>query len=160
MELMIDNCTWIKLETLHNLKIFDIMTLYEWAEIIITHAILKEIRYFKVTICQINQTIIKPVGNREIFDEAISLKLGEADASILSLGAKTEHSIIISEDGGVLEFARSHGFAILQLIDLFSLMEQQNIITKRELYKITRKLRELKNFTKKKQKKVKSHLHE
>jgi hypothetical protein len=100
------------------------------------------------------------IGNQDLYNEAILLKLGEADASILSLDTKSEDSIIISEDGGILEFARSHGFAILQLIDLFSLMEQQNILNKRELYKITRKLRELKNITKKKQKKVKQILQE
>jgi len=158
MQFLIDTCTWIKLDKLQKLKEFSTSQLYLWGEVQITHEVLKEINHFRVLSCIRKDTTILPIGNRQIYDDATSTQLDEADASLLSNGARTQDKIIISEDPGLLNFARLYRITALQLIDLFQFFTEGDYLTRRELYRHTRTLRDLKNITKKRQKEIKSWL--
>jgi hypothetical protein len=160
MEFLFDTCTWIKLNELQDNRIFDCTILYTYTKIAITHMILEEINYHNLSVCNTNYISIKPVGNEKIFYEAKEFELDDGDASLLSNGSKENDTIIISEDGGVLEFARAYRFVHMQLIDLFALLEKHNILTKKKLFQLTRTLRNMKNITKKKQKLIKKQLAE
>ena len=155
MQLLVDTCSWMKLEELKHLNLFDSQLLYDYSDITITHAVLEEVRYFGLSGVEVERTTVQPIGNQRIYEEAKALELDEADASLLSRGNPEGEPILISEDGGLLEFARSYQFMHLQVIDLFAILCKNNLISKKELYRLTRKLRELRNITEKKQKQMK-----
>lgn len=158
MQFLIDTCTWIKLDKLQELKEFSAGQLYNWGEVQITHEVLKEIDHFRVKSCVRKETAILPIGNTQIYDDATSAQLDEADASLLSNGSRARDKIIISEDTGLLDFARLYRITALQLIDLFQFFTEGDYFTRRELYQHTRTLRDLKNITKKRQKEIKTWL--
>ena len=154
MILLIDTCSWLKLDLLNEENVFNSGQLYDWADIEITHQILRELEYYDCRSLQREETKINPIGNQKIFNEAIELNFDEADASILSSGTRSKEIALISEDGALLEYARIRSFFALQLIDLFRLFTQKNLIKPRELYHLTKELRKLKNITKKKEKEI------
>ncbi|MHA1301337.1 MAG: hypothetical protein ACTSO9_18090 [Candidatus Helarchaeota archaeon] len=154
MNLLIDTCTWLKLDILKEDRIFEPDKIYNWANIGISHQVLKEIEHFNCKSFKKEKTQINPIQNEEIYKKALKLEFDEADASILSFGKKTGDSIIISEDGTLLEYARINKFYALQLIDLFLLFTSMNFMKPRDLYHITKYLRKLKNITKKKEKEI------
>ncbi|MHA1651027.1 MAG: hypothetical protein ACTSYB_12600 [Candidatus Helarchaeota archaeon] len=154
MILLIDTCTWFKLDLLTEENLFNSENLYELAEIEITHQVLKELEHFGSSSFQKERTKINPIRNQKIFNDVLELGFDEADASILSFGSKTKNFILVSEDNALLEYARVHGYFAIQLIDLFRLFTQKKIIKPRKLYHLTKKLRELKNITKKKEKEI------
>jgi hypothetical protein len=43
MRLFIDTGTWLKLDALHTLKLFEPKFLYEWSEVFITHQVDEEL---------------------------------------------------------------------------------------------------------------------
>ena len=154
MILLIDTCTWLKLDLLNEDQVFIPNKLYQWADIEITHQILKEIEYYDCITFQKEETRIVPIENQHIYNEALELNFDEADASILGSGKKTSEYVLISEDGPLLEYARINNFKAFQLIDLFRILFQKNLIESRELYHLTKYLREMKNITKKKEKSI------
>jgi predicted nucleic acid-binding protein len=154
MILIIDTGTWLKLDVLKADNMFDAEQLYNWAEIIVTHHVLKELEYYNCKSFQKEKTKITPIENITIFQDLIKSNFDEADASILSLGKKSPKISIISEDGALLEYARVHHFYAIQLIDLFRSLTEINLITNRLLYHLTKTLRQLKNITKKKEKRI------
>ncbi len=156
MQFLIDTCTWIKLDKLQELKEFSSAQLYLWGEVQITHEVLKEIDHFHVQSCVREETTILPIENKQIYDEATAAQLDVADASLLSNGSRTPDKIIISEDSGLLDFARLYRLTALQLIDLFQFFTEGDYVTRRELYQHSRTLRDLKNITKKRQKEIKT----
>jgi len=158
MQLLIDTCTWIKLDRLRTLKAFSPDQLYLWGEVQITHEVLAEIDHFRVKSCIREDTTILPIGDRQVYSDATSAKLDAADASILSNGTRIHDKIIISEDAGLLDFARVYRLTAVQLVDFFQFLTEADYITRRELYRYTRILRDLKNITKKRQKEIKSWL--
>ena len=160
MDLFIDTCSWLKLDALSKNNLFLIENLYDFGDINITHDILFELDHFNCNVWIKERSKIIPVKNKQVFDEAITLDFDKADASLLSNGSKELATLIISEDNLVLRFARMYQFAAIQLIDLIRILVQQNILSKNELYKINRYLREMRNITLKKEKEIKQWLAE
>ncbi len=154
MILIIDTCTWLKLDVLKADNIFDAKQLYDWAEIIVTHHVLKELEYYDCKSFQKEMTKIIPIENMDIFQDLIKSDFDDADASILSLGKKSPKISIISEDGALLEYTRVHHFYAIQLIDFFRSLAEMNLIENRQLYHLTQTLRQLKNITKKKERRI------
>ncbi|TFF97386.1 MAG: hypothetical protein EU547_04470, partial [Promethearchaeota archaeon] len=106
MILLIDTCTWFKLELLKEDNLFETSKIYDWAEIAVTHQVLKELEYYKCESIIKEKTKINPIENRQIYNQSSSLNFDEADASILSFGKKSKNHILVSEDGALLEYAR------------------------------------------------------
>ncbi|MBD3227830.1 MAG: hypothetical protein GF329_06550 [Candidatus Lokiarchaeota archaeon] len=154
MKLLIDTCTWLKLEMLNEDKLFDPLKIYDWTEIEITHQVLKELEYYDCKSIKKEKTKINPIENKWIYKDALSLNFDEADASILSFGRKSKSYIMVSEDGALLEYARINNFTALQLIDLFRICFQKGLIESRKLYHLVKYLRKKKNITKRKRKEI------
>ncbi len=154
MIFIIDTCTWLKLDLLNENQAFNPNYLYEWIEIEITHQILKELEYYNCNSFQKEKTKIIPIENEKIYQNALTVNFDDADASLLSCGKKSSISIIVSEDGLLLEYARIHNYFALQLIDLLQILTTKRFIAPRNLYHLTKLLRELDNITKKKEKEI------
>ncbi len=130
-------------------------TLYDSVKVCITHEILKEIKHFRLTSCDITRTHILPAKLNRIYQDSISLGFDEADASLLSNVVKTENNYGITEDQPLILLGTRYGANIMQLIDLFQFLTSQEKITKNTLYKMTQELRNLRNISKKKEKYMK-----
>ncbi len=158
MILLIDTITWTKLSRLQKMEVFSSKSLYEWAEIQITHKVQEELEYRRNNIWIKENTQILPIKRTNIFQDALNLHFDEADSSILSNGSKEPDYFIVSEDRDLLRVARSYQFTAIQLIDLFRIFTAQNLISRRDLYNLAKILRELRNITEKKHKELKSWL--
>lgn len=158
MKLMIDTCSWFKLERLSRLGLFDANNLYKWAEIQITHDVEKELDYWQCSVWKKERTQILPVKNEKIFNEAILLGYDIADASILSNGSKDPDFFIVSEDRAMIKYLRLYRFSSIQIIDLFRILTRLNFISRTELYRLAKYLRINRNITKRKLKSIKKWL--
>ncbi|NHI93718.1 MAG: hypothetical protein EAX96_14625 [Candidatus Lokiarchaeota archaeon] len=135
-------------------KEFNPDLLYDWIKIEISHQVLKELEYFNCKSCVKEKTSIVPIKDEKTYKQAIKLNFDEADASIISKGKQDLDSIIVSEDGLLLEYARIKNLTAIQLIDLFLILMQKKLINSTQLYLLTKFLRHLKNITKKKEKAI------
>jgi len=158
MDLLIDTCSWIKFDYLQDKKIVDTGILYQYADVAITHEVLAEIGYFKVSSVKIDKTKILPIKNNEIYISAMKLMFDRADASILSNGSRDSSTLIVSEDRALLTYATIHRFTCVQLIDLFRILTETNLISRNKLLKLSNILRKLRNITKRKEKSIKEWL--
>ena len=158
MDILIDTFSWKKFDLLAKNKLFEISNLYEWSKVHITHEILTEIKHFRLKSCNLKSTIILPVKNIKIFQEAIDLDFDQADAEVLSNGTKNENLFIVSEDKPLLQYCQAYKFKALQLVDLFHLFTMIEQLENRDLYRIVRFLRNFKNITEKKSNHIKKWL--
>ncbi len=158
MKLLIDTCTWMKLDVMKESHIFSPEVLYEWTDVQIPHEVLEEIDNFRVISCVREKTTILPIGIERIYRDALDVGLDPADASLLSNGSTSPDTIIVSEDQGLIDFARLHKVMAMELVDFFQRMTELEYITKRNLYNQVKSLRELRNITKKRHKDIKTWL--
>jgi hypothetical protein len=155
MDLIIDTGTWLKLEKLNKLNLFQSINLYRWAKIQITHEVEKELIYFNCISWIKKKTQILPIYDQEIYQEARDLDFDEADASILSFGKITNNSIIIiSEDRPLIDYARLNDFKAIFLADLFQIFTGMGNLSKKELYNLIVNLYDLRNINLKKKKTI------
>ncbi len=82
-----------------------------------------------------------------------SLGFDEADISLLEYGEKKDFQII-TEDHKMLEEAVTDRNNLIQLGDYFGALYQKGYLTSKELYQFARKLRQMKNITKRKEKEL------
>ncbi len=148
VNLLIDTCTWLKLDKLEEESLFKLDKLYSNFAIFITHDAERELKYYNCKSYNKSRTTILPIHDNTIYQKAIELEYDEADASILSQGDKNGEMTIVSEDRMLLLFARMYGFSSVQLIDLFKILTEMNLLKNNELYRINKELRRLKNITK------------
>ena len=155
MKIFIDTYSWAKIDILVNTSFIDLKFLYQNFELCTTHEVLKEIQYREIKSCQIHKLHIYPIKNKRIYEDVIIQQFDKADASLLSCGSRKGDSIIVSEDKPLLELGKSYRMEIIQLIDFFRILTKLNIFTKNKLFKINRKLRNLRNISKNKENEVK-----
>ncbi|HME53543.1 MAG TPA: hypothetical protein VKM55_15060 [Candidatus Lokiarchaeia archaeon] len=159
MKLFIDTGTWLKLDVLSDLTLFEPNSLYDWADIFTTHQVDEELRHFNNRSINRSLTGILPVKNKKIYDEAVAVGFDLADASIISHGETDNPDVlIISEDRPLLKYAKMYRFYIIQLIDLFQVLAKQEHVSYNELYGLTREMQRLRNITRKKQEEIKNWL--
>ncbi len=155
MKLFIDTGTWLKLDALSALQIFEPNVLYEWAEIFTTHQVDEELRHFENKSIHRALTSILPVKNKKIYEDAVAVGFDPADSSIISHGAIDDPDVIIvSEDRPLLKYTKMYHFYIMQLVDLFQVLSKQGHIRLNELYQLAREMQRLRNITRKKQNEI------
>ncbi|MHA1732674.1 MAG: hypothetical protein ACTSU5_12085 [Promethearchaeota archaeon] len=157
MNLLVDTCTWLKIDKLQSRNKYDHRDFYSLATLHVTHDVVDELIHYGCNSWKREKTRAIPIGNEAIFREALDLNFDTADASILSNGTKDDNLVIVSEDRALLKFAEMYKFSAVQLIDLFRLFTPEHF-SKRDLYNLTKALRELRNITKKKEKEMKTWL--
>ncbi|MEX2683535.1 MAG: hypothetical protein Q6373_018305 [Candidatus Sigynarchaeota archaeon] len=161
MRLFIDTGTWLKLDVLAAMKLFEARLLYEWSEVFITHQVDEELRHFKNKAIVRERTSILPIKNKKIYDDAIAVGFDPADSSIISHGEPDNpDALLISEDRPLLKYAKMYKFFIMQLVDLFQVYTKQGRISTNELYQLAREMQRLRNITRKKQNEIKEWLKE
>lgn len=157
ISVIIDTFSWKKLDIIEKqVKILNL--LYNAVNICVTHEILKEIKHFRLTSCEISRVHILPTKSNRIYQDSKTLGFDEADASLISNITKNEEYIGVTEDQSLLSLGTRNGCNIMQLLDLFQFFTAQGKLPKNTLYKITQELRNLKNITKKKEKYMKEWL--
>lgn len=154
LNVIIDTCSWFKLDLLDNMRLIKIDDLYDWINIEITHEVLKEIEHYAIKSFKKNETTIIPIQNKSIYHDALNCNLEPADASILSNGSRKNEVLIVSDDQELLEFAHTYHFTAIHIVDLFLLLTEIDFLSKRSLYRIAKELRNMKNISKKKHKEI------
>jgi hypothetical protein len=157
LNVIIDTGTWLKLDLLENKKLFTTQSVYEWTKVIITHQVEEEIVHFKCSSYVQSETQVVPIGNRQIYDEIISIGFDEADASIASLFSSTsnenerkENLIAVTEDKPLLDYLHMKEIYAIQLVELFLIFTDMRKIQGKEFYRLVKILQDLRNITKKK----------
>ncbi|MHA1744596.1 MAG: hypothetical protein ACTSWW_01280 [Promethearchaeota archaeon] len=158
MKIFIDTFSWFKIDLLVSTSYIDLAALYQELELCITHDVLEELQNRKIKSCQISKLQVYPIGNKRIYDDAITQDFDKADASLLSNGSRNSDILLVSEDQPLLELGKSYRFDCIQLIDFCRILTSLNILTKRKLFQVNRELRRLGNISKKKEREMKQHL--
>nr|MDO8088805.1 hypothetical protein [Candidatus Sigynarchaeum springense] len=158
MKFFVDTFSWKKIDILQESGLVDIDSVYARVKICITHAVLGEIKHFQLKSCQVEKTEILPPRSNKIYEAALALQFDDADASMLSHGFDDDDTYIISEDRPLLTYGKIFGIKIVQLVDFMQVLTVLNAISKNSLYQVNKKLRELKNISKKKEDTVKEWL--
>ena len=144
----IDTCSWLKLDLLANSGWDSTVTmLFNELELFTTHEVVEELNRFlshrkgwlkRITIRTHDQKTFSHFAG-DVFDPA--------DASLLSL-TQVKDVIIITEDPVMLAenvFLREN---VIQLIDLFSLLFQENRISQQDFNRLLSFFRKKRNITK------------
>ena len=153
--LFIDTCTWLKLEILESKELFKISVLFSFSSIAITHEIKEELEYFSISGIDFKQLIIYPISDQILYKRALEVGFDEADASLLSNGRITTNDIfLISEDRAIISFGQLYKMNIMQLVDLFRILTTFDYIDKAKFYQLIKYLRNERNITKNKEKKL------
>ncbi len=158
MHVLIDTFSWKKLDILEEDEQIGTGTILDQFNVCITHAVFEEINHFKIKLHYPRKVSIIPYKNHKVCEDARLFGFDEADASIASACVELEDSMIVSEDRPLLAFGKGYGLKIVQLIDFFRIMTMSGIISRNDLYRANRKLREMKNISKIKEKSIKEWL--
>jgi rRNA-processing protein FCF1 len=158
MKFFVDTFSWKKIDILKELSLIDMDRAYDSLKICITHPVLTEISHFNLKSCILEKTQILPHQDNKLYRDALILGFDEADASLISCSNDEEEVYIVSEDRPLLTFGRSFGIKMVQLVDFMQVLTTLKVISKNNLYQINRKLREVKNISKRKEKSIKDWL--
>ncbi len=150
LKFVIDTGTWMKMDALREDKIINqkfIETLYQCAEIKITHEIEDELKYHEVLSYDKMKTHITPVQNQLGFERALKDGYDRADASILGIKLIEEY-IILTEDRPLYDYCEMYNLNVLFFADFIWLILTFGWISKNRAYKILHPLQSLKNISK------------
>ena len=158
----IDTYSWYKLIYLKNNGFNElIIELLKVLKIFITHDVKKEYDHFFPEDKNLlyNIDILGVTEEKKV--KFLTSGFDEADASLLAfvddlkyMEKKKDNVIIITEDHLMLNEGVTKKQNIIQVVDFFRLLERANFVTHREFYKIVGILREMKNITREKEKKM------
>ena len=151
----IDTCTWEKIFDLMSKEVWKplIFELLNHLNIFITVEVQRELFHFhneEEAILKLIETLkIYPVLN-ETLQEYQKRGFDIADASLLEYSEQDDY-MIITEDGGMLAEGITDKNNILSLIDLLLALFNQGLITRKEMYHLTKYLRKNRNIRKSKE---------
>ncbi|MFX0098967.1 MAG: hypothetical protein ACFFCS_05255 [Candidatus Hodarchaeota archaeon] len=149
--IIIDTGTWLKLDFLSSKKLFSPERLYSLSNVVTTHQVEEEITHYKCESYNKKKTSLLPVGDEGIYKEALSLDFDDADASIASIGKrKSKSTIIVTEDRPLLDYLELNEITAIQLAELLQIYTRLGEIEGQEFYRLTKKLQQLRNITKRK----------
>jgi predicted nuclease of predicted toxin-antitoxin system len=131
--------------------------IYEFGSIIVPHQVETELIHYQCRSYLRQRVTLTPAGDSQLYNEAIQFGFDEADAAILS-NARTDDSVIVTEDRQLIEFASIYRLPAIQLIDLFRINTHRRIMSKKQLAQLNRLLREMRNTTEKKSLEIKKWL--
>lgn len=151
-EIMIDTFSWSKLFKLA-MEGWDwiLESLFEEFHVIITQEVKNEVLY---RYPQRNQIIRKATILGQSNTDYTSLNkdgFDDADASLI-ISSREKGYPVITEDHPMIFQATLEGLHFMQLIDLFLILYQRNVLSVNDLRKLLRVLRRMRNITKKKEK--------
>ena len=150
----VDTFSWGKLILLKKEKWNDLISeIILKSDFFITHEVKKEFEhFFPDEIDLLN--FVTVLAKMEIDYNASFIKgFDEADASLLEY-SKSGDFMLITEDHLMINENISGGNQIIQLVDFFGILFEQEFISGKELYHLTKRLRKMTNITKKKEKEI------
>lgn len=149
--IIIDTGTWLKLDFLSIKKLFLPERIYSLSKVVTTHQVEEEITHYKCESYDKKKTILVPIDDESIYKEAISLEFDDADASIASIGKRNSKStIIVTEDRPLLDYLELNEITAIQFAELLKIYTKRGEIEGKDFYRLTKKLQELRNITKRK----------
>ena len=101
MKLIVDTCSWLKVQKLDNEKIIRLKNLLYEADLWLTHELQTELRYYLSDYLDFKNFSIQKVSIQKLsaFTEK---ELDLADLSIIQFGRQNPNCIVISDDGAAL----------------------------------------------------------
>ena len=154
--IIIDTGTWMKFDKLLKTKSINknfIKNLYTIGKITITPEIEEELIYFNIASWNKSKTHILPILKQVEYLRAINDGFDKADASIFGIIHSVDY-IVISEDRPLVDYGKIYKYDFLPFIEFLVSLLEANMITKNQLYKLNKKLYELRNVSKIKSKRI------
>ncbi|MBL7170308.1 MAG: hypothetical protein ISS48_04770 [Candidatus Aenigmarchaeota archaeon] len=152
--ILIDTCSVLKLKMLN--EEFDDLTekILDNSNVFVTHEVVNEILYYYPEFEEnIKKITIVPNLNTKYYRLFLE-NFDDADSSLLGYG-KEKKIVIVTEDHEILKLSKLMSITSIQLCDfLFELNKEKKIFRLRKIRKIMKILRETKNITKRKYKKI------
>ncbi len=154
--IIIDTGTWIKFDKLLKSKSINknfIKRLYTIGKVTITPEIEEELLYFNIASWNKNKTHILPILEQTKYLRAINDGFDKADASIFGIIHSVDY-IVISEDQPLVDYGKLYKYDFIPFIEFLVSLLEADMITKNQLYKLNKKLYELRNISKIKSKRI------
>ncbi len=155
--IILDTCSWLKIQLIHTQLKIDLRSILQECAILLTHPLNKEINYYLKDYIDTTFFQIYPIKSDKL-EELSDLEFDEADLSIIILAQEMD-ILVITEDGSLLMFLINLGKKAIQISEFFLTLLNLNRINKRVCYNLLKFLRERKNITAKRYKKLKAQLH-
>ncbi|HME50602.1 MAG TPA: hypothetical protein VKM55_00155 [Candidatus Lokiarchaeia archaeon] len=151
IHIIVDTGTWLKLDMLSSVNLFSSEQIYSWSQVIITHQLEVELTHFQCSSFKKTSTLILPINNVEIYNEAISLGFDDADASLASIGEKNSDStIVVTEDRPFLDYLELNNISAIQFAELLQIYTDIGKLEGKVFYRLMKELQVLRNITKQK----------
>ena len=154
--IIIDTGTWMKFDKLLKSKSLNknfIGKLYTIGKLTITPEIEEELIYFNITSWNKNKTHILPILKQTEYLRALNDGFDKADASIFGIIHSIDY-IVLSEDRPLVDYGKIYNYDFIPFIEFLVSLLEADMITKNQLFKLNKKLYELRNISKIKSKRI------
>ena len=153
MKLIVDTCSWLKVQKLDNEKIIRLKNLLYEADLWLTHELQTELRYYLSDYLDFKNFSIQKVSIQKLsaFTEK---ELDLADLSIIQFGRQNPNCIVISDDGAALNVLDIFKIKCFQISEFIFFLVKNDLLKKNQAIRSVKKLRTWKNIREKKKKKL------
>ncbi|MCH8907385.1 MAG: hypothetical protein IH840_09880 [Candidatus Heimdallarchaeota archaeon] len=149
----IDTFSWYKIIRFSETGILSLNSLLLDSDIFVTREVKKEFEYrFPEYGGILDRVIILPQSDSD-FQSYHEFGLDDADASLLEISAKKKY-LIVTEDHPMIAEGTKRGLNIIQLGDYLGYLVLNQVITHNNFFKLVRRLRSMRNITKKKEREL------
>ena len=146
----IDTFSWYKIIRFSETGILSLNSFLLDSDIFVTHEVKKEFEYrFPKYVGILDRVIILPQSDSDFLSYR-EFGLDDADASLLEISAKKKY-MIVTEDHPMIAEGTKRGLNIIQLGDYLGYLVLNQVITHNNFFKLVRRLRSMRNITKKKE---------
>ncbi len=159
MDVMLDTCSWLKVQRIESEKIIDLRPLLYAMRLWATHELVAELKYYMADYLDISRFSIKHV-QLERFSSLTDKELDPADLSIIAFGREHAGSIIISDDGCELAILQFFNVRCFQLSEFLVTLATMDVMKKHDAYKSIRVLRNARNIKERKMKALHARLNQ
>lgn len=149
MDIIIDTCSWLKIQYLDQIKVINLRPLIYSSNIWMTHELHKEFIYHLGAYLDYSKFSIKKIEFNSL-KKIIESDLDDADLSMISFCRENPNLIAISDDGPALQLLNMFNATSFQLSEFLFYLTKNEILTKNLAIKSIKKLREWKNIKEKK----------
>jgi len=151
MKLILDTCSWLKVQKLDNEKTITLKNLLYETDLWLTHELQTELKYYLSNYLDFQNFSIQKVSIQKLSDFT-EKELDPADLSLIEFGKQNPNCIVICDDGATLQVLDIFNVKCFQLSEFIFFLVKNDIVKKNKAIKSVKKLREWKNIRENKKK--------
>ena len=145
MKLILDTCSWLKVQKLDHEKIITLKNLLYKTDLWVTHELQTELRYYLSDYLDFQCFSIQKVSIQKL-SNFTEKELDPADLSLIEFGRQNPNCIVICDDGATLQVLDIFNIKCFQLSEFIFFLVRNDLLKKNNAIRSVKKLREWKNI--------------